>query len=408
MESVLVVGFNVRPLARSAKKSGYRVLAVDFWGDLDLPEWADEHIAILHQQPDQRPDRPLMPTAESLVHGAQQILDEHGPVEYIIASGGFDDHPELWNRLGSLGTLTGNNSEVIQKARNRSFTYEIATRSGAATPKSFEALDRKQFEWATNQLNLPILVKPKFGSGGFHSRVLRTEDALHRYMARHSFTHREPVLVQELIQGTDASVSLLGTGKTSVTISVNEQLIGLPELGKGRTKAYCGNIIPLQNTSETVDQVSATSEEICTQLNLVGSNGIDYVIDEQGTPYFMEINPRIQATIEALELVSNYNVARLHIDAWKGKLPQDRPPLQAYCTRIIVYAKTTCQIPNLSNIPGVVDIPFPGSHANRGDPICTVNHVAATREESLQGAWHIVNSIYSHLTLVSTPTEDLK
>jgi predicted ATP-grasp superfamily ATP-dependent carboligase len=407
MESVLVVGFNVRPLARSAKKSGYRVLAVDFWGDMDLSEWADEHIAILHQQPDQRPDRPFTPTAESLVTGAQQLLEEHGPVEYIIASGGFDNHLEAWKHLGTLGKLAGNSSEGMQKARNRSLTHEIAKRNGAATPRSFEATDRKQFVWATNQLALPILVKPKFGSGGFHSRVLQTEDDLNHYMVRRTFTHREPVLVQDLIQGTDASVSLLGSGKASVTLSVNEQLIGLPELGKGRTKAYCGNIIPLQTTSEIVTQISAISEEICNQLNLVGSNGIDFVVDKKGTPYFMEINPRIQATIEALELVSNYNVARLHIDAWKGKLPQERSSLQASCTRIIVYAKTACQIPNLSNIPGVVDIPIPGSHANRGDPICTVNHVAATKEDSLEGAWHIVNTIYSHLTPVSTPSEDL-
>jgi predicted ATP-grasp superfamily ATP-dependent carboligase len=407
MESVLVVGFNVRPLARSAKKSGYRVLAVDFWGDLDLPEWADEHIAILHQEPDQRPDRPLTPTADSLVMGAQQLLKEHGPVDYIIASGGFDDHLETWKHLGSLGTLVGNSSEGMQKARNRSLTHEIAEHSGAATPRSFEATDKKQFEWATNQLNLPILVKPKFGSGGFHSRVLHTEDALNHYMVRHSFTQREPILVQDLIQGTDASVSLLCTGKASITLSVNEQLIGLPELGKGRTKAYCGNIIPLHTNQQIVTQLGAISEEICNQLNLVGSNGIDYVIDDKGTPYFMEINPRIQATIEALELVSNYNVARLHIDAWKGKLPQEHPAPQASCTRIIVYAKTPCQIPNLSNIPGVVDIPIPGSHADRGDPICTVNHVAETKEASLKGAWDIVNTIYSHLVPVSTPSEDL-
>jgi len=35
-QSVLVVGFNTRPLTYSLNKAGYNVYAVDFFGDLDL------------------------------------------------------------------------------------------------------------------------------------------------------------------------------------------------------------------------------------------------------------------------------------------------------------------------------------------------------------------------------------
>lgn len=400
-ESVLVVGFNVRPLARSAKRGGYRVLAVDFWGDLDLEEWADEYYAVLDQQPDQRPDRPNTPTVEALVKGAQQILEEYGPVDYILASGGFDDHPEAWNQLGNLGTLVGNTPEGMQAARNRALTQETAKRVGAAIPRSYEISEISQFQWATNQLELPILAKPKHGSGGFHSRILRTDEDIDHYSVRHRPSLQEPILVQELIHGIDASVSLLSTGQEVQTVSVNEQLIGLPELGKARTKAYCGNIVPLKAPAKIVKTLKTISEDICSYLKLIGSNGIDYVIDKKGTPFFMEINPRIQATIEALELVTNSNVATMHIDAWKGALPTEPPIPKAYCVRIIVYAKTQCQIPNLSNIPGVVDIPIPGSHANSGDPICTVNHIAASKKKALEGAWELANTIYSYI--IPTP-----
>ncbi|GAG73538.1 unnamed protein product [marine sediment metagenome] len=35
-KSVLIVGFNTRPLAFSLKNAGYEVYAVDFFGDLDF------------------------------------------------------------------------------------------------------------------------------------------------------------------------------------------------------------------------------------------------------------------------------------------------------------------------------------------------------------------------------------
>ena len=240
-------------------------------------------------------------------------------------------------------------------------------------------------------------MKPKFGSGGFHTRVFESETDLDNYADRHKFSVTDPILVQTLIAGTDASVSILGNGQESVTVSVNEQLIGLPELGKGRTKAYCGNIIPLETSPETKAQLAKVSEDISCHLGLLGSNGFDFVVDSSDTVYFMEINPRIQATIEAIELVSNVNVVSQHLQACQGHLPKDAPKIRAFCARVIVYAQTDCEIPNLSNIPGIVDIPMPGSVASRGDPVCTVNHIAATRKTALDGAWDIVKTIYNNL-----------
>lgn len=397
MKSILVVGFNVRPLARSAMKAGYRVLAVDFWGDLDLSQWAYHYVSVLNQQPQQRPERPSIPTTETLITGAQQLLEEYGPVNHIIASGGFDDHPNAWDKLSRLGNLRGNTSKILVQARDRTTTTQLANQVGASTPLSFEARNQKQFESAINRLELPILVKPKCGSGGFHSRVLRSDEDVKYYLDHHRFSEIEPVLVQQLVIGTDASVSILGTGQAAISVSVNEQLIGLPKLGKGRTKAYCGNIVPFQARKDDLAQLAKISEEMSCSLGLIGSNGFDYVVDSKGTVYFMEINPRIQATIEAIELVSNLNLVDLHILACKGKLPEKITKPKAFCARIIVYAKRKSIVPNLANIPGVVDLPVPGSISERGDPVCTVNHLGSTRAKALKGAWNIVDIIYSKL-----------
>ena len=46
----LVVAFNARPIATSAKKANYKILAVDFFGDLDLQAVAEHVFSVLWQR----------------------------------------------------------------------------------------------------------------------------------------------------------------------------------------------------------------------------------------------------------------------------------------------------------------------------------------------------------------------
>ena len=47
--SVLVVGFNTRPIVYSLNKAGYSVYAVDFFGDLDLYPYVDDSIIVMKE-----------------------------------------------------------------------------------------------------------------------------------------------------------------------------------------------------------------------------------------------------------------------------------------------------------------------------------------------------------------------
>jgi predicted ATP-grasp superfamily ATP-dependent carboligase len=400
---LLVVGFNARPLARSARQAGFRVLAVDYWGDLDLAQWTDQYFAILRQQPGHRPERPLLPAAKALVEGARHILGQHGPVQYILVSGGLDDYPEAWDTLAGLAPLAGNTSDVIRRARNRGYVADLALRAGGAVPSGSQVASGAALRRAVNRLSLPVVVKPSRGSGGFFTRVLRTDADVSRYATHHRFESTEPLLVQDLIVGKDASVSVLGTGERALAVSVNEQLIGLRRLGRGRTKAYCGNVVPLQARPEIRARLAHVAEEMAVRLGLVGSNGFDFVVTRDGTPYFMEVNPRFQATIEAFELTTEANLVRLHLDACDGRLPEASPRSLSSCSRVIVYARQPCTVPNLHSFPNVVDLSLPGSLADRGDPICTVNSVGRTRVDTLKGAWQTADAIYRLLQRRTAP-----
>ena len=47
--SVLVVGFNIRPIAYSLSKAGYLVYAVDFFGDVDFYPYIEDFIIVMNE-----------------------------------------------------------------------------------------------------------------------------------------------------------------------------------------------------------------------------------------------------------------------------------------------------------------------------------------------------------------------
>jgi predicted ATP-grasp superfamily ATP-dependent carboligase len=123
----------------------------------------------------------------------------------------------------------------------------------------------------------------------------------------------------------------------------------------------------------------------------------------------MEVNPRFQATIEAFEFTTMTNLVQMHLAACNGCLPVTSPRHVSTCARVIVYARQQCAIPDLRTLPDVVDISLPGSLADRGDPVCTVNHVATRRADALQGAWKKVDAVYRLLQpLNPAPKSDRK
>ena len=70
-------------------------------------------------------------------------------------------------------------------------------------------------------------------------------------------------------------------------------------------------------------------------LGLVGTNGIDFMVNKDG-PKVLEINPRFQGSVDAVEMATGENMFQAHVDAINGKL---RPfKIRQYGYRAIHFA----------------------------------------------------------------------
>ncbi len=261
-----------------------------------------------------------------------------------------------------------------------------------AMAENFEEARKK-----AKDIGYPVLVKPSKGFGGVGIRKAQGPKEL-KQAFQHASLVDEKVLIQEYISGTSASVSLISSNNETITLTLNEQLLGVNELGQEEPFGYCGNVVPLVTTRSVMNRCKNTAERIASHFGLVGSNGIDFVISKEGIPYVVEVNPRFQATLECVERVLGINMVEAHMKAClQGILPIIVKKTAVFCTRLILFAPQRSIIPDLSVFEEVRDILIPEVIIEKGEPVCSIVREGADRNSSLRKARIIAESICKSL-----------
>ncbi|MFQ6084892.1 MAG: ATP-grasp domain-containing protein [Candidatus Bathyarchaeia archaeon] len=385
--TVLVIAFNARPIALSAKRLGFRVLAADYWGDVDIQGRVDGLASVIVQRPGTRPTRPKESVAESLLRVASKLIADHGKPDIVLLGSGLDDRPDIWSRISRMAPILGNGAESLPRLRDRMRLFDLAEELNIRCPVTVETRDVEECVEGAREIGFPIVLKPPAGSGGYYIELAKDEEQI-----RALYGERRKMLLQEYVKGTDVSASVLGNGEECFVVTVNEQLIGRGDLGMTRPFGYCGNVVPLSVSRDIVAEIEEASKTLGEALTLVGTNGIDWVVDRNGTPVLMEINPRFQATLECIEKVSGKNLVDLHLDACNGRLPDRLNPV-GFATKMILYATHRGVVGNLSKVEGICDVTRPGVIVEKEDPICTVQKWEKTRIRSVYSAKRTVRRV---------------
>lgn len=380
-----MLGFNARPIAASAKRLGLKVLVVDYWGDTDIYKCADE-VLIVSELLKKRKN---LKKYTSLFLELAQKLIEKSQVDFILVGSGFDDQPHFWKNLNKMAPVIGNNSETIRKSRDKMKILSEAKRLDISSPNSIIVKDAKEAKEAAKLIGLPVIIRPTKGGGGHGIQLARNLEEVEKIFQL--LSNQRKIMIQEYVKGIDASCSLLSSGRSALAVSVNEQLIGIPELG-AKDFVYCGNIVPLIAKKQICDRIRECSETLCKLLDLKGSNGIDFVI-QKDEPYLMEINPRFQGTLECVEIVKGLNLVESHIKACQGILPECIPPNKGYAVKNILYAKHDFVMPEIT-ICEVCDITKPGTIVRKGTPVCTIQIHGSTKNSALLKSKRISEQIY--------------
>ena len=403
-KSVLLVGFNTRPLAYSLNQAGYEVYAVDFFGDLDLYPNVKDSIIVMNKL--QTNYNLLKDTYSNfLAEFAIELLKKHPDVSYLLIGSGLDDAYEgresILNELKNKNTISVNNNlETIIKARDIESIYKFLESMDYEVPISYSY---DKFKSNNLSMEFPFILKKKRGAGGTSVFKIESEEKLKFQIKKLEIYGFNPSewLIQEYIEGLPISCTIIANGTDCAVISINRQIIGLDYLNSPNEFIYCGNIVPSYLPKEDERLISEISLSITKELNLKGINGFDFVLRKQHA-YLMEINPRVPGSIRASELVLNLNLLDLHIqsffpDKWSiilDKLNSTNP--NEYATKLIKFAPKDFdkeKIVRINNLKYVHDKSDPENKIHKNEPICTVLFKGKNLSESFFGALKIVDQI---------------
>lgn len=346
---LLVVGVTVRALAVSAARAGYRVTAVDAFGDLDLCRIAD---AVSLRSEDHTQYSP-----ERAVAAAERVR-----ADLVAYTSNFENYPDAVARLARHRELLGNPPEVLVQVRNPIELMRRLRRRGFATPETRATA-------VVNPTKVdPWLLKPR-RSGGGHGTV--------PWRAGSPVSRRN--YLQQRIAGTPGSIIFAADGRHIVPLGITLQLVGDARFGTHGFR-YCGSLLSTGSAKLFARQEELTEQAVSLALattrefGLRGLNGIDFVA-KGGVPYPIEVNPRYSASMELAERAQGLSVFEVHARACRGVLPRVPSARTRVYGKAILFARrdfVASDICRWDEDAPFADIPHPGELIRRGHPICTV------------------------------------
>lgn len=361
---VLIVGANALPVAVSAGRK-FNVSVANYFSDVDF-DCGKFNVVSLESF-----GVPL--NSKNLVDLAVEKFS--GVLDYAVPVSGVGENHVLLGRLEKHFKILGNPSGVVEKAKNFHFLSPVLDELEIKRPKVLYVNNKEN-------LNFPVVLK--FHPKKFKTLLVESREEFDSIAEDFKGKGAE-IVAYEYVEGIPASASLLSTGKECVILSINEQIIGLKELGAGNL-TYCGHVTPLCVSDDALMEIEKF-KSLVLKVGCVGSVGVDFLLTKENKVFFTEINPRFQDTLQAVEEMRKINLFEKHVSAICGEISgikAHEKPDKKFFVKGILYAEKEINVQSRIKMRGVSDIPRQGRKIGLNQPICSIFLKEDTREEGIR------------------------
>lgn len=271
METVLVTGVGgaggIGAVRSLRERTEHEIVGVDM----------DPHAAGLHLAD---AGRPVPAATDSKWAAEMSSVVAEFDVDVVIPT--VDEElaelPSLFETLPDDVPVVAPRLEVIDTALDKYRTHQRLASAGHNVPRTWVATDRA----AVDVSAFPLLVKPRRGRGSQGIERVETPEELDAHLEETAYD-RKSLLLQEFISGTEYTTSVVATRDNRLLSIVPKEAM---------TKA--GSTVT--GVTRMAPEVRAECRAIHDTLQPRGPINVQQIVDDDGIPYTIEINPRFSST----------------------------------------------------------------------------------------------------------------
>lgn len=361
MKKLLLIGIDTRSMLNSALKLDYDIYSTSYFSTSDTPTIKNQKIVLKEEDGESCGVFEDKFDSKYILDISKDYIDE---VDYIIPISGIS--PSDFSKKNQKKILGNTQTKEIEDK----FKFYKKIKDKFLTPETFILNDVDEAcEISNNYSDKQFILKPLQGSGGYGVQIVNNEMELELNDTR--------FIMQEYVNGISLSSSVLSNKNDAKTI-INSRLLTMNDFEKNHSFIYVGNILPLTSKSimadvndinRIIEEMENNSEKLAHEFNLIGSNGVDYILNENGL-YVIEINPRLQGTFECVEKALGINMLDAHIKACQGEIIEI-PEAKYYSYKKIIYSPTRNKFEKI-NLENIYDLPHIGSITEKSEPLLTI------------------------------------
>lgn len=344
---------------RSAREQGYRTVAVFSEADRGAPHvlMADESVCI-------GPG----PVNESYLV-IQNILDAaaHTGAGAIHPGYGFlSENAEFARACEDAGLVfIGPSPEAIHLMGNKAEAKRRMIDADVPCVPGYEGTDQSDEALlaAAKDIELPLMVKAAAGGGGRGMRLVSSHDdmanAIHlaRAEAESAFGSGELILEKAIVRPRHVEVQVFADSQGN-TIHLGERDCSVQRRHqKVVEEAPCPVMTP-----ELRAQMGAAAVAAAKSIDYRGAGTVEFLLDESGKFYFLEMNTRLQVEHPVTELVTGLDLVALQLQVAQEEplgLSQEDIELSGHAIEVRLYTEDPAQ--DFLPTSGTVDLWQPAS-----------------------------------------------
>ena len=215
-------------------------------------------------------------------------------VVFLALHGGTGENGSIQNLLELAGMpFTGSDMTASTVAMHKDMSKRLFKSEGISTPKwktyriKDGGISADMITEINSYFDFPVIVKPNdSGSTLGLTRVEKSEQLTAAF--EKSLKESKIVLVEEYIAGRELTVPVLDSRIFPVIEIIPES--GLYDYEAKYTKGRSEYIVPAKISEKITNQIKKTAKEVYDILGAAGLARIDFLMDEKGDYYCLELN----------------------------------------------------------------------------------------------------------------------